>query len=170
MGTPAGNFTYAYDAAGRPTSLTNPFSETTSWGYQNNNWFVTETLPNSVIATYTRNAIAELTDLSNKLSGQSTALSDFGSMAYDGVGNRFSSGRTLHVFGHDELRLRHPKRTDAGRPPGAGAATKQTPSDTTAPSTHLCLGASRQRAPALSRAFETLCSFCLTKVSGFETN
>jgi YD repeat-containing protein len=38
MTTPAGSFSYSYDAAGRPASMTNPFSETTSWASLNNNW------------------------------------------------------------------------------------------------------------------------------------
>ena len=33
MATPAGTFSYGYDADGRPNSLTNPFSETSTWTY-----------------------------------------------------------------------------------------------------------------------------------------
>src|SRR5437867_805698 len=70
MTTPAGTFSYCYDVAGRPANMTNPFSEQTSWSYQNNNWLSTQTLANGATATYT--------------------ISDFSSIAYDGVGNRTS--------------------------------------------------------------------------------
>jgi RHS repeat-associated protein len=88
MTTPAGTFSYSYDAAGRPASITNPFSETTSWTYQNNNWLQTQTLANGATATYTYNALGQITRLLNEIS--STTISDFSSLGYDGVGNRTS--------------------------------------------------------------------------------
>ena len=88
MTTPAGTFDYSYDSAGRPTSMINPFSETTSWSYQNNNWLQTQTLHNSVIATYTNNAIGQVTRLLNQIG--STTISDFSNITYDGIGNRTS--------------------------------------------------------------------------------
>ncbi len=36
MGTPAGSFSYTYDAIGQMTGLTNPYGESSTWGYQNN--------------------------------------------------------------------------------------------------------------------------------------
>ena len=36
MVTPAGSFGYSYDAVGRMTGLTNPYSEATSWSYLDN--------------------------------------------------------------------------------------------------------------------------------------
>jgi len=88
MTTPAGTFSYSYDAAGRPASLTNPFSETTSWNYQNNNWLQTQTLANGAVSTYTYNALGKVTRLLNEIS--STTISDFSGIGYDGVGNRSS--------------------------------------------------------------------------------
>ena len=88
MMTPAGTFDYGYDAAGRLTSLTNPFSETTSWAYQNNDWLQTQTLHNGATANYTHNGVGQLTRLLNQVG--STTISDFNSIAYDGVGNRTS--------------------------------------------------------------------------------
>ncbi len=88
MTTPAGTFSYSYDAAGRPASMTNPFSETTGWTYQNNNWLSTQTLANGAVAIYTHNALGQVTELLNQIS--STTISDFNSIAYDGVGNRSS--------------------------------------------------------------------------------
>lgn len=88
MTTPAGTFNYSYDAAGRPTSMTNPFSETTSWIHQNNDWLQTQTLQNGTIATYTYNAMGEVTRLLNQI--VSTTISDFSNIAYDGFGNRTS--------------------------------------------------------------------------------
>lgn len=88
MTTPAGTFDYSYDAAGRPASMTNPFSETTTWAYLNNNWLQTQTLANGATATYTYNALGQLTRLLNQIG--STTISDFSSITYDGVGNRTS--------------------------------------------------------------------------------
>ena len=88
MTTPAGNFGYSYDAGGRPASMTNPFSETTSWAYQSNNWLATQTLANGAVATYTHNALGKVTELLNQIG--STTLSDFNTIGYDGIGNRTS--------------------------------------------------------------------------------
>jgi RHS repeat-associated protein len=98
MTTPAGTFSYGYAAAGRPSSMTNPFNETTRWSYQNNNWLSTQTLANGATATYTHNALGQVTELLNQIG--STTISDFSSIGYDGVGNRTSvtaniSGATL---------------------------------------------------------------------------
>jgi RHS repeat-associated protein len=88
MTTPAGIFEYGYDAAGRPASMENPFSETTSWSYQDNNWLHTQTLENGATATYSYNALGQITHLLNQIGG--TTISDFSSITYDGVGNRAS--------------------------------------------------------------------------------
>jgi RHS repeat-associated protein len=88
MTTPAGTFSYYFDAAGRPSSLTNPFNETTSWSYQNNDWLSTQTLANSATATYTYNPLGQVTRLLNQISG--STISDFSSIGYDGVGNKTS--------------------------------------------------------------------------------
>jgi RHS repeat-associated protein len=93
MTTPAGTFSYSYDAAGRPSSMTNPYSETTSWSYQNNNWLSTQTLGNGATATYTHNALGQVTELLNQIG--STTISDFSSIAYDGVGNRTSVSASI---------------------------------------------------------------------------
>ncbi|MES2462005.1 MAG: RHS repeat-associated core domain-containing protein [Armatimonadota bacterium] len=88
MTTPGGSFSYSFDAAGRPASLTNPFSETTSWSYANNNWLSAQVMANGVVSAYTYNALGQTTDLLNSLG--STTLSQFGSITHDGVGNRLS--------------------------------------------------------------------------------
>jgi len=67
-------------------SMTNPFSETTSWSYQDNDWLQMQTLANGATANYTYNAIGQVTRLLNQIG--STTISDFSSIAYDGVGNR----------------------------------------------------------------------------------
>jgi RHS repeat-associated protein len=85
--TPAGTFSYDYDAAGRPTSETNPFSETTSWAYDNNNWLSGQTLGDGGTTAYSYDAKAQITQLEN-YNSSSTVLSNFNSMVYDGVGNR----------------------------------------------------------------------------------
>lgn len=68
--------------------MTNAFGETTSWSYQNNNWLQTESLDNGATATYTYNALGQVTRLLNQIG--STTISDFSSIAYDGIGNRTS--------------------------------------------------------------------------------
>lgn len=88
MTTPAGTFDYSYDAAGRPVSMTNPFSQTTAWSYQNNNLLLTQVLANGATATYTYNALCQVTRLLNEVG--STTISDFSGIAYDGFGNRTS--------------------------------------------------------------------------------
>jgi RHS repeat-associated protein len=88
MTTPAGTFNYYFDAGGRPSSMTNPFSETTSWSYQDNNWLATQTLANGAVATYTQNALGQVTRVLNQIGGNT--ISDFSSIGYDGVGNRSS--------------------------------------------------------------------------------
>lgn len=88
MTTPAGTFDYSYDAAGRPASMTNPFSEITTWTHQNNNWLDNQTLDNGGSATYTYNALGQVTRLLNEVGV--TTISDFSSISYDGVGNKSS--------------------------------------------------------------------------------
>src|SRR5438046_10457022 len=88
MTTPAVTFSYSYDVAGRPASMTNPFSEQTSWSYQNHDWLSTQTLANAGTATYTYNALGQVTRLLNQITG--STISDYSSIGYDGVGNRTS--------------------------------------------------------------------------------
>jgi RHS repeat-associated protein len=98
MTVPSGTFTYDYDIASRPQSLTNPFGETTSWSYYNNNWLANQVDDNSsgalvCTASYAYNERGFMTDLANTSSTGGT-LSEFGStnptyaMTYDAVGNR----------------------------------------------------------------------------------
>jgi len=95
MTTPAGAFNYGFDGGGRLTSLANPFGETSSWAYLDNDWLWQQTLGNGTggangTTTYwSYNARGLVTDLQSKTSG-GTLLSDFGGvggMQYDGVGN-----------------------------------------------------------------------------------
>jgi YD repeat-containing protein len=93
MTTPAGTFSYSYDAAGRPSNMTNPFNETTNWAYLNNDGLQSQTLANGATANYTYNAAGQLTRLLNQL-GVNT-LCDFSSIGYDGAGNRTSITATI---------------------------------------------------------------------------
>jgi RHS repeat-associated protein len=86
MATPAGNFSYSYDAVQRMTFLGNPYSETSSWTYLDNGWLWTQTLGNGAKTTYTLNAWGMLTRVLNQTSG-GTTLSDFSGLTYDGVAN-----------------------------------------------------------------------------------
>lgn len=87
MTTPAGAFSYNYDAAGRPSSMTNPFNETTSWAYLDNDWPQTQMIANGATSTFTYNGLGQMTRLLNQI-GVNT-ISDF-TIAYDGVGNQKS--------------------------------------------------------------------------------
>jgi YD repeat-containing protein len=93
MTTPAGTFDYSYDAAGRASAMTNPFGQTTSWTYQNNDWLHTQTLDNGATATYTYNALGQITRLLNQIG--STTISDFTNIGYDGVRNRVSVSSSI---------------------------------------------------------------------------
>jgi len=88
MTTPAGAFSYQYDADGQLAQMTNPYSEASKWTYLDNGWLWGQQAANGLATAYTYNARGFLTDLTNK-AGTST-LSEFGSMVYDGVGNRTS--------------------------------------------------------------------------------
>lgn len=88
MTTPAGGFTYGYDAAGRPSSVTNPFYETTQWAYFDNDRLRTQQLEVGALTTYEYNARGQLTRLLNEL--DTAVISDFNNFAYDGAGNRKS--------------------------------------------------------------------------------
>ena len=94
--TPAGNFSYIYDEAGRPIGLTNPSSEEFSWSYLNNNWLHTQTSPVSS-TSYSYNPRGFLTDLTNRKTDE-TLLSQFAGdpgMSYDSLGNLTSMAVTL---------------------------------------------------------------------------
>jgi RHS repeat-associated protein len=89
MTTPVGTFAYTYDGKGRAATVANPYSETTTWTYLNNNWLSTQAMANGHTAVYTYNALGQLTDLLNRL-GVGTTLSQFNGMVHDGAGNRLS--------------------------------------------------------------------------------
>lgn len=85
--TPVGSFAYSYDGAGRLTGLTNPFTETSNWAYLTNGWLASQHLGNGAYTLYTDNAAGAQTGLAN-YTASSALLSAFGSMTYDGAGNR----------------------------------------------------------------------------------
>lgn len=87
MATPAGTFAYTYDGAGYLSGLTNPLSEATSWERDANGRVLNQYLANGAWTTYTHNAAGQLTGLTNSDS-VGAILSQFGSIAYDGAGNR----------------------------------------------------------------------------------
>jgi YD repeat-containing protein len=104
MISPSGTSTYTYDAAERMTGLTNPFSESTSWAYGNNDWLASLTDYNSssglvTTASYAYNTRGFLTALANT-DPSSTTLSQFGgtgssAMTYDAVGNMLTLPATI---------------------------------------------------------------------------
>ncbi len=77
MSTPAGDFGYTYDAAGRPVGMTNPFCEAYSWSYLNNDWLQTQVAPASS-TTYDYNQRGLVTSITNrKMDQNQTLLSQF---------------------------------------------------------------------------------------------
>jgi len=70
MSTPAGNFSYQYDASGRPVSVTNPFSETSTFTYLDNDWLLGQRLGNGVNTSYTYNARGSYDPAAEPLSGK----------------------------------------------------------------------------------------------------
>ena len=61
ISTPAGTFSYSYDAAGRPTGLTNPAGHTAAWSYLNNDWLVSESRGTLLTFTFAYNALGKVT-------------------------------------------------------------------------------------------------------------
>jgi len=59
MTTPADTFSYTFDAAGRPTGLTNPFSKSFSWSYLNNDWLSAQTKGSSATSVYSYNPLGK---------------------------------------------------------------------------------------------------------------
>ena len=97
LATPAGNFSYTYDAAGRNTSLVNPYAETTTWSYLGNGWMSQQTLGNAAYTTYGRNARGQLTSQTN-YSSAGAVLSSYGSFVYDASLNLKSVAATVPGF------------------------------------------------------------------------
>ncbi len=84
---PAGRaFGYTYDANGRCTgmSLYN-LATGPSFTYYDNGWEASRTMPNGMTAAYTYNAVGRLAGLTNSVN--STTVSQYGSLGYDGVFN-----------------------------------------------------------------------------------
>ncbi|MEI7985178.1 MAG: RHS repeat-associated core domain-containing protein [Armatimonadota bacterium] len=92
--TPLGNFTYNYDAGSRPTSMVNPFAETTSWSYFADSSLNQWTYPNGSKSNYTYNALGQLTSLLSRNS-TNTTLSSFTAFTYNGVGNLLSQALSV---------------------------------------------------------------------------
>ncbi len=84
--TPSGTFSYNYDAVGRCSSITNPYFETSSWTYLDNDWLSSESLSNGVLTNYTRNAKGQITAQTSLNSMGATVL-QFSGVQYDGRDN-----------------------------------------------------------------------------------
>ncbi len=91
MTTPAGTFTYGYDATGRPTTLTNQANETTQWAYEPVRGLLqSQTSANGIVAQYVYDALGRTTGLTNR-DASNAILSQFTTPAtggFDSVGNR----------------------------------------------------------------------------------
>lgn len=108
LGTPAGTFTYLYDAYERLAQLTNPYGEVTSWTHTNADLIATQVSGNGLTATAQYTALGQLASLTNVGPG-STPLSEFLVTARDGSGNPLSvtanvpvatalSGSTVYTY------------------------------------------------------------------------
>lgn len=87
LSSPSGSFSYLRDAVGRLSSLSNPFSETSTWSFQDNGWLQGLTRADGAVSLYAFNPLGQLTDLLHRNQSGAT-LSEFAGMAYDGAGNR----------------------------------------------------------------------------------
>ena len=91
--------------------MTNPFSETTSWSYLDNNWLSTQTLSNGAVATYTYNAVNRLTSLKDGASLNFTYSYD----AANRLTSRSAPNGVTSSYGYDDLNrltsLMHTKAT-----------------------------------------------------------
>jgi len=87
LSTPAGVFTYGYDASGRETSLVNPFGESTSWTWDINDLLISQR-SSKIATTYTRNATGSAVEVQNtRNDGTNTVLTDYSGIHYDGATN-----------------------------------------------------------------------------------
>jgi RHS repeat-associated protein len=78
------------------TSLTNPFSKTAGWQYQNNNWLAQQTLGNNAVTTYAYNPLGLPTGITN-YDANANQLSAFTGLTYNGQFN--NTGVTDAVTG-----------------------------------------------------------------------
>ena len=86
MDQPTGLFTYAYDRAGRMSTLTSPANEVTSWQYDAASRVTSAQLPNGVIVSKAYDSADRLLLLAN-LTASGTTLSSF-NYTYNPFGNR----------------------------------------------------------------------------------
>ncbi|MBC7805342.1 MAG: hypothetical protein H7145_04255 [Akkermansiaceae bacterium] len=93
-----GTFTYGYDAAGRPTTLTNPGNETTQWAYEPVRGLLQlQTSANGIVAQYVHDALGRRTGLTNRR-GNGDILSQYTTPAtggFDSVGNRLGVAASI---------------------------------------------------------------------------
>ncbi len=72
-----GNVNYAYDAAGRLTTMVDPDGAPTTWSYADNDWLMSQTLSIGTTTALTRNALGQLTSQRNA-NNANTTLSSWG--------------------------------------------------------------------------------------------
>ena len=100
MTTPAGVFSYRYDALGRLASLTNAAGKTSSWQYRNDGLLAKQMLGNHAWTNYLYDLRGELMRLTNH-APDGHLLSDYAALTYDGNGNL--TGLTATVPGARQL-------------------------------------------------------------------
>ena len=86
-GDDEGVFSYAYDAAGKPTSIINPYGKTSLWEYWDNNLLKKQTLGNGAYTSYQYDSNDHLLSLVNS-SPSDVTLSSFSNMTYNGAASR----------------------------------------------------------------------------------
>ncbi|MBA4294292.1 hypothetical protein C0431_15135 [bacterium] len=82
----AGTQSFNYDNAGRVTSLTNPYSETTTYTYLDNNWLNMVTAHNGAKSIYTYDALGRRTLVENRLANN-TLISSYSIPSYSTSNN-----------------------------------------------------------------------------------
>ncbi|HEY3265618.1 MAG TPA: RHS repeat-associated core domain-containing protein [Armatimonadota bacterium] len=98
MGTPAGTFSYTYDAAGRPTGLRNPESEDTTWTYSSIDRLQSQTSnAGFFITSYGSNGRGFLTGVYNR-SLAAYVYSSFSILLRNGTGNLTSETASFDTY------------------------------------------------------------------------
>jgi|GEM_PF-6385730 len=103
MATPWGNFTYAYDALNRLTSVTNPQSHTFTFSYDADGRRTQMVAPNGVTTVYTYDNASRITSIT--ATNSSSVIVSSEAYTYDAVGNQLTMTdiEGTHSYTYDNI-------------------------------------------------------------------